>query len=368
MKSLAMVLTAFGRELEAREIAIPPLAEGEILVRITAAGVCGSDVHMYKGNDPRTPLPITLGHEGVGEIVETKGKRFSVEGEELKAGDAILWNRGVSCGHCYFCAVAGTPALCPKRWVYGITKPCTERPYLNGCYAGYIILSADTDIFKLPPGADPAVVVPASCSGATAAHCFDYIRPRIGDSVLVQGPGPVGIFAAYFAALHGAKTVIMIGGTERRLAMAREFGVTHTLNRNTTTAGERREIILQLTHGRGVDYAIEAVGTPAAVKEGIALVRTGGAYLSVGFGDPNGRVELDCYADLGRKNLTLQGVWVSATRHTGIALQGVLKNPSLFAKLVDRRLPLTEANLALELMARKETVKTVLLPAAGEKG
>ena len=194
MKSLAMVLTAFGRELEAREIAIPPLAEGEILVRITAAGVCGSDVHMYKGNDPRTPLPITLGHEGVGEIVETKGKRF-----------------------------------------------------------------------------------------------------------------------------------------------------THTLNRNTTTAGERREIILQLTHGRGVDYAIEAVGTPAAVKED----RPGptGAYLSVGFGDPNGGgTGLLCRS--WPENLTCR-VWVSATRHTGIALQGVLKNPSLFAKLVDRRLPLTEANLAL---------------------
>ncbi|HHT49603.1 MAG TPA: alcohol dehydrogenase catalytic domain-containing protein [Firmicutes bacterium] len=368
MKSLAMVLTAFGRKLEAREIEIPPLEEGQILVKITAAGVCGSDVHMYKGNDPRTPLPMILGHEGVGEIVELRGKRFTVEGEELRAGDAILWNRGVSCGHCYFCAVAGTPALCPERWVYGITRPCTEWPYLNGCYAEYIILSADTDLFKLPPALDPAVVVPVSCSGATAAHCFDYIQPRIGDTVLIQGPGPVGIFATYFAALHGAKTIIMIGGTDRRLAIAKEFGVTHTLNRKTTSIEDRREIILQLTHGRGVDYAIEAVGTPAAVKEGVALVRTGGVYLSVGFGDPNGRVELDCFFDLGRKNLTYQGVWVSATRHTSIALQSVLKNPSLFATLVDRRLPLTEANLALDLMAQKETVKTVLLPAAGGDG
>lgn len=202
MKSVAMVLTAFNRELVQREIEIPCLQEGQILVKITAAGVCGSDTHMRKGNDPRTPLPIILGHEGVGEIVEIKGKRSTVEREELKVGDAILWNRGVSCGHCYFCAVAKTPAFCLERWTYGITKACDQWPYLNGCYTEYIMLSPDTDIFKLPPALDPAIIVPASCSGATAAHCFDYIKPRIGDTVLIQGPGPVGIFAAYYASLQ----------------------------------------------------------------------------------------------------------------------------------------------------------------------
>ena len=308
MKSTAMVLTAFGRKLEQKEIEIPQLREGEILVKITAAGVCGSDLHMFKGNDPRTPLPIILGHEGVGEIIEIKGKRFSVDQEELKSGDYIIWNRGVSCGHCYYCAVVGTPALCPRRWVYGITKPCDQRPYLNGCYAEYIILSPDTDIFKLPPDIDPAIIVSASCSGATAAHCFDYVKPRTGDVVLIQGPGPLGIFAAYFASLHGAGEIIMIGGTDKRLEMAKKFGVTTVLNRKHTSEEQRKEIIKELTGGRGVDYAIEAVGTAAAVKEGLSLVRTGGIYLSAGFGDPNGSVEVDCFWDIVRKNLTYQGI------------------------------------------------------------
>mgnify|MGYP001251091541 CR=1 FL=1 len=362
MKSVAMVLTAFNHELEQREIEIPSLQEGQILVKITAAGVCGSDVHMWKGNDPRTPLPIILGHEGVGKIVEIKGQRTTIEQEALKVGDAIFWNRGVSCGHCYFCTVAKTPAFCPQRWTYGITKACDQWPYLNGCYAEYIVLSPDTDIFKLPPDLDPGVIVPASCSGATAAHCFDYIKPRIGDTVLIQGPGPVGIFAAYYASLQGAGEIIMIGGTDSRLEMAKKFGVTTTLNRKKTSEQERREIIMELTGGRGVDYAIEAVGNPSAVKEGLSLVRNGGVYLSVGFGDPNGSVEVDCFRDIGRKNLTYQGIWVSDTRHAQVALQGVLKNPSLFEVLVSHRLPLVEANSALNLMAKKEAIKVVLIP------
>lgn len=362
MKARVMVLTEFNKELQRREVEIPPLADGQVLVEITASGVCGSDLHMYKGNDPRTPLPIILGHEGVGRVVEVKGRRLTLEREELKPGDSIIWNRGVSCGHCYFCKVCGAPALCPGRWAYGITKSFKEEPSLNGCYADHIILTHDTEIIKIPAEIDPTVMVAASCSGATAAHCFDYVRPKTGDTVLIQGPGPLGIFAAYFAAQNGAGEIIMIGGAEKRLETAKKFGVTVTLNRRKTTENERKEAIMELTHGRGVDYAVEAVGQPAAVKEGIQLVRTGGTYLSVGFGDPNGSVNLDCFYDVVRKNLTYQGVWVSDTKHTYSAMKGILKNPDLFATLITHRYSLEEANEALEVMDKKEAVKAVLIP------
>ena len=83
-----------------------------MLVRIDAAGVCGSDVHMWKGEDERTPLPIVLGHEGVGTVVDVKGGKEYVTGEAVKTGDPILWNRGVSCNGCYYCAVLNQPWLC----------------------------------------------------------------------------------------------------------------------------------------------------------------------------------------------------------------------------------------------------------------
>lgn len=356
-----MVLEDFNQELVLKNITIPPLANGQVLVELTASGVCGSDVHMFKGDDPRIPLPIILGHEGVGRIVEIHGKKKSVNGQELKPGDLILWHRGVSCGKCFFCKVQKTPALCSERWVYGISNSLEKKPFLNGCYADYIILSSETDIFSINEQIDPAVLVSASCSGSTAAHCFDYVRPMIGDSVLIQGPGPLGIFAAYFAANLGASKIIMIGGTGKRLLVAKDFGVTNILNRETMSLEERKEAVFELTQGRGVDYAIEAVGHPSAVKEGLKLVRRGGSFISVGFGEPNGSITVDCFNDIVQSNIAYQGVWVSDTKHTYSALNSILKNARLFSKLITHRFPLEKVNQALKAMETKEAVKAVLV-------
>lgn len=357
MKNRAMVLEAFNRPLVMREFAIPALTEGQVLVKITAAGVCGSDVHMWQGQDPRTPLPIVLGHEGVGEIVAMHGPKNTVHGEPLKTGDRILWHRSVSCGSCYYCAVRHEPWLCQSRKVYGINIPGA-----NGCYAEYLALLPGTDIFKIDAAVDPAVLVSASCSGSTVAHAFDLQAPRYGDTVLVQGPGPLGLYAAAFARQMGAGTVIVIGGAPNRLAVCTEFGADLVLNRRQTTAEERRDIILQHTHGRGVDLAIEAVGDPSAVHEGLKLVRPGGAYLSVGFSQPPGGCQVDFFQEVVRKNLRIQGVWVSSTRHTERSLQLVLKSPGLFAKLVTHRFSLSAADEALAAMAARDALKAVLIP------
>ena len=362
MKAKAMILKKFNQEMELQKIDIPDLKNGEILVKITASGVCGSDLHMYEGNDPRIPLPIILGHEGVGKVVQLHGKKKTVEGELLKPGDPIFWNRGVTCGQCYECTVNKTPFLCSNRWVYGISKSSEEKPYLNGCYADHIILAKNTDIFKIPDDIDPAILVPASCSGATAAHCFDYVNPKVGDTVLIQGPGPLGIFAAYFSANLGATEIIMIGGTKKRLKEAMNFGVTHTLNRKEMSISERKEKIMEITKGRGVDYAIEAVGLPSVVKEGLQLIKKGGTYLSVGFGEPNGTVEVDCFRDIVNRNISYQGIWVSDTSHTFSAMRAVINDKELFSSLISHRFKLNEANKALEVVKNREAIKAVLVP------
>lgn len=154
----------------------------------------------------------------------------------------------------------------------------------------------------------------------------------------------------------------MIGGTKERLKMCEEFGATHVLDRNSTTACQRQEIIMDITNGRGVDLAIEAVGHPSAVSEGIKLVRNGGSYLSLGFGDPNGSVTLDCYYDIVRKNLRYQGVWVSDTKHLYMAVNVVLQNRELFKKMITNVYKLTDATKALEDMENKNTIKSVLKP------
>ncbi|MDI3534343.1 MAG: hypothetical protein PWQ82_708 [Thermosediminibacterales bacterium] len=362
MLSRVMVLEEFNKPLVEKEVEIPQLSSGEVLVKISASGVCGSDVHMWKGEDPRTPLPIVLGHEGVGEIVEINGSKKTVDGIELKTGDTILWNRGITCGKCFYCKVARQPFLCEDRKVYGINISFNEHPHLNGCYSEYIVLRHNTDVFKIPKDIDPAIIVNASCSGATAAHGFDIIKPGNGDVVVIQGPGPVGIFSVAFAKACGVKEIVVIGGTQKRLDLCREFGATRILNRHETTREDRKQAIFELTRGRGADYVIEAAGYPQALREGLGLVRPGGTYLSMGFAQPMGSIEFDGYSDLVRKNIRIMGVWVSDTRHTFQAMNLVLSNPEAFEKMISHRYPLLKANEALRAMDNKEALKAVLIP------
>jgi threonine dehydrogenase-like Zn-dependent dehydrogenase len=358
----AMILEKFNQPLIPKSFPLPRLREGDILVKIEAAGVCGSDVHMWEGRDPRTRLPMILGHEGAGEIAEMKGEKRDVYGVPLKAGDMVLWSRGVTCGHCYFCKVKLEPSLCPHRFVHGIHTSSAEPPYLTGNYAQYLLLDQRSDFFRVEKDMDLATLVPASCSGATTAHAMDLSGIEAGDSVLVQGVGPLGIFAVAFARSFGASQVIVIGGTEERLKMCQSFGATLLLNRHRLSPEERRRVILEATGGRGVDVALEMAGEPEALKECILSVRNGGACITAGFGEPHGKIELDCFQDVGRKNLRLQGVWVSETRHTHMALRLILSRPRDFAGLITHRFPLSGANEALQVMKSREAVKAVLLP------
>lgn len=359
MKSNAMVLTNFNQPLERREFTVPKLEKGQVLVKIKAAGICGSDVHMWKGEDPRTPLPIILGHEGVGTVVEVIGKRETVDGQQINEGDFIMWNRGVTCNMCFACQVLREPSLCKNRKTYGINISCSEPPYLNGCYSEYIILTRDTDIFKIPEDIDAGVMVSASCSGATIAHGFDMINLKVGDTVVVQGPGPLGVYSVAFARKLGASKVVVIGGSPSRLEICREMGAI-TLDRHATTIDERRNFIMDITGGRGADVVVEAVGSQGVVEEGIKLLRSGGVYLSTGFAQPAGIEQIDFYVDVVSKNIQIQGVWVSDTRHTWQAINLVQENPDAFSKMITHRFRLEEANDALKVMANRQALKAVI--------
>lgn len=360
-KTRITILEEFNKPLKIKEIDIPNLSSGQILVKITSAGVCGSDVHMQEGKDPRTPIPMTLGHEGVGRIVKINGEKKSVLGEKVNEGDMIIWNRGVSCGKCYYCNVLHQPALCRSRWAYGIHRSINVPPYLNGCYAEHIILTENTDVLLLD-NRDSAVYVPASCSGATAAHAFEYAKINIGDTILVQGPGPLGIFLIAFSKSAGAENIIVTGGTQERLEICREFGATHLLNRKTCSKNEMKELIMSLTNDRGVDVAFEAAGNVDAIVDGIPLVRIGGAYITAGFGEPAGSVQFPWFEYVIRRNLNLHGAWVSDTGHLLNAVRLVQSNFDSFAKMITHRFKLEDATFALESVATRQAVKAVLMP------
>jgi threonine dehydrogenase-like Zn-dependent dehydrogenase len=362
MKTRIALLEKFDEPLALREYPIAPLEAGQVLVAVDAAGVCGSDVHMWRGKDPRTPLPIILGHEGVGTVVEAAGEVKDVHGSPLEPGQRIVWNRGVSCGECHACVVLKEPSLCPNRWAYGIYRPLDVPPGLYGAYAEHIILQPKTDIFALPDDLDPAILVAACCSGATAAHAFDLAPAHYGETVVVYGPGSLGAFAAAYASLAGALHVIVIGGTPERLEICRDLGATHTINRHDTTPEERVAFIKDLTHGRGADLVVETSGSRAAMLEALEAARIGGAVTLPGFGTPVGEVTFPPFERVTRKNLHVQGVWVSDAEHLMQAVAVVRRMPDAFAKLVTHRFPLGRATEALKAVESREALKAVLLP------
>ena len=379
----AMVLTAFGQPLELREFPWPALEPGAVLARVTAAGICGSDLDIASGHDPRVHLPMILGHEGVGVIADLGGSKRDLFGQELAVGDAIVWHRAVTCGRCVYCAVKKQPSLCLTRKVYGISLPCDEPPHLNGCYADHLYVRPESEIIKLPAvargaGVPPAAstrgiagetpaprgaaaLVSATCSGATAAHAVDLANIHPGDTVAVMGPGPLGIYAAAFAFDRGASQVVMLGTgrSPQRLQLAESFGCV-PVNISETTEGRRRELLADLTHGLGADSVLDCAGTAASVREAIGLCARGGTVTIPGVAVPIGEIPLRPYEDLAVRNVNLQGVWVSDARHLWEALSLAQSGKYPLDQLVTHTFPLARANEALEALRSRQAMKVVL--------
>jgi len=368
LKGKAAVLEKFHEPLAIREYEVQPLKAGEVLVEVAGAGVCGSDVHMWEGRDPRTILPIIPGHEGVGRVADLGGPKKDIFGRDLKPGDAVMWERGIMCGHCYYCVVRKQPALCPNRLTYGLSIGCADPPHFQGNYAQYLHLRATgSHMIKLEGVAGdvkPEVLVPATCSGATAASAVEQCGVRPGDTVVIQGPGPVGLFVLAFVREHGAGDVIVIGteADKGRLELCREFGATDTLVIGELDQEERRQYVLDRTHGVGANVVLDCTGVPQAMPEGLSLVAPYGGYCFPGIATPVGEVSIPVFEMMARKNVRMQGVWCSDTNHLYAAIRLVAAGRYPFEKIVTHTFPLEEATDALRKMQSREAMKAVLLP------
>lgn len=359
----AMVLEEFNKPLVLREIEIPERKQGEVLVRILASGICGSDIDMWEGKDPRTPLPIILGHEGIGEIAEIDEGVTDLFGKPLGVGDLIMWNRGLTCGKCYYCSIKEQPALCPNRRTYGINMSSANEPFINGNYSEYLMLMPRSEIFKIEVEIDPSVLVAAGCAGATAAHAIELHDIKPGDTVVVQGPGPVGLFALAFAIARGAALTIVTGRRrDLKLEIAKRFGAAEVIVTGETTVEERIQQVKDLTNGLGADHVIDCTGSASAVNEGLKMVGKYGTYSLPGIAVPVGEVPIAIYEDVAAKNVRIQGVWVSDCRHTYEAIELVCSKRFPFEDMVTHRFPLEDANKAFETILNKQAIKAVLVP------
>lgn len=361
-----VVLHQFNTPLTVETVPIPEPEPGALIARIDLAGVCGTDVHLSHGN-LAIPTPVILGHEAVGRV-ETLGQGTTTDynGEPLQVGDAITWASNIPCGKCYWCVIEGERTLCESRKVYGINQRFDVEPRLSGGWAEAIYLQPGSAVFKLPDGITSEMAIALGCAGPTAYHgVVELTGIEVSDTVVVQGSGPVGLASAMYAQLAGAARVIMVGGPQSRLDLAKELGIgdVHIDIFAVPDEAERIKLVQAETPGgRGADVVLECAGVPSAVAEGMEYARRNAKMLVLGQYTDRGTTPINPHV-ITRKQLTMFGSWAFAEPHYAGYIRSLPQLAQRFdlARMVTRY-PLAEANQALADMASGSVMKAVLVP------
>ena len=356
-----MVLERFGEPLVTREFPVPAAPKGGLIVACDYGGICGTDLHLQQGH-LAIPTPLVLGHEGLGRVAELgAGTREDANGVPLTVGDAVMWASSISCGTCIPCRTHREPTLCVNRKTYGVNRPTTEEPALSGSWAETIVLRKGTTVVKLPDGVDPLAAMALACAGPTIVHALWERRPvRLGETVVVQGSGPVGLAAAAFAQLAGAATVTLLGGPAARLELASAAGIGDR-HVNLVESDDQAAILAGL---EGADLVVECTGVPQAVAQGLYLPRRGGDYLVVGQYTDAGPVAVNPHQIVYRQ-LNVVGSWAFTGAHLAeyVRLLPALANRFDLARLVSTY-PLAGSMAALQAVGTGRVMKAVLATAA----
>ncbi len=364
-KGTAIFFIGVGKPLEAREYPLPVDLEPEaVLVKTRMATVCASDMHSWRGRRP-FPTPSILGHEGVGTVLRMgKAVEKDTAGQVLSEGDRITWTIMAACGHCVFCRVHSLPQKCLQLFKYGHSVSDVS-PYFVGTFGEYVYLKPGTGVFRLPEEISDETASPLMCAAATVAGGLDKAGVVPGDTVVIQGAGMLGLYAAAFAKAQGAGQVIMIDVLDKRLQTAKRFGVDHVLNAETMKPDTLIEAVKDRTGGLGADLLIEVAGFAKVVEIGVKMLRNGGRYLLQGAVYPDDKFTL-CSHDIITKCLSLFGLHNYDSKHLGIAMNLILRSQSQYpyAELTGPRFPLTPEGVTNALLAleRREGIRPIVEP------
>ena len=316
--------------VEVRDVSVPETAGDEVLIRVKAAAICGSDLGIYRYTAAYSgmKLPVTMGHEFAGEVAETGAH---VDG--YRVGDRVLSESVKACGRCRFCR-QGMSNLCEDSTLFGI--------HVDGGFAEYVAVPQGL-LHRLPPGMsyeEAALVEPLS----NAVHFVNDVTPfRSGELVVVLGCGPIGLFTAQLFSLGGAEVVISgLGVDEVRLGIAEKLGF-ETVNIDEVDLVKR---VMELTGGMGADVAFVAVGAPPAVEQAMSLVRKRGAITVVGiFGND---VPIDL-TRMVRRELTVVGAYDAKPANFPTSISHISENRVNVGDVLTHRFSLDEAEEAFKV-------------------
>lgn len=297
MKGCAAVFFAPGQDFEIREFPLPEVEPEAMLVRISMANICGSDLHTWRGETriPNAdPAGYVFGHEMVGRVFRLgRDLRTNSLGQELREGDRVVFPYFFPCHRCWYC-LNRQMANCPHRFTRFGARTVAVPPYFTGAFGEYYYVRPGGYSFKVPDALPDEIACTANCIGAQMLFALSQVQVRLGDYVVVQGAGGLGLYASMVAKESGAARVIVIDQLAERLRLAQAFGADEViLVEEQGAADVRREQVLELTEGRGADLVIEATGAPQVIPEGLSLLRTDGTLLLLGCISPGQTFTMD---------------------------------------------------------------------------
>jgi alcohol dehydrogenase len=358
----AAVYDAPNRPFQVREFALRPPRAGEALVRVRMSTICRSDIHSYEGRRPN-PCPGILGHEIIGTVVALgPGVERDMRGDALAVGDRITWSEYFIPGSNYFTEVLDLPQKSPGVEKYGHMAATTD-PHLHGGFAEYCYILPQSWILKLPEVLSDEEATPINCGVATMIAVTEAAGIGIGEAVVVQGLGLLGLYGAAIAKARGARMVIGLDTVPARRDLAKKFGADATLDPGQLTEDELAKKVRALCPPEGPDAAIEVCGAPEVIPAGLKMLRVGGRYVLGGVVNPDSFVRLDANMIL-RKLITLRGVHNYHPRHLIEALDFVAANRARFPfhALVDAKFSLAEVGAAIKSAAERRVLRAAIVP------
>jgi threonine 3-dehydrogenase len=295
-----------GKGLQVERLAVPAIGPTDVLVRVKATSICGTDLHIYgwdRWSQGRIKPPVTLGHEFCG-IVESAGEEVAA----VQSGDFVSAEMHVNCGHCHQCRV-GESHICQNLRIIGID--------VDGAFAEFVKIPS-TNIWKLDPAIPEhygAILDPLG----NAVHTV-LAGSIAGQTVLVTGCGPIGLMSIAVAKACGSSTVFATETNEHRRQMAKDIGADYVLNPAMEDPVKR---IKDATGGTGVDVLLEMSGNPTAIQQGFKALRAGGRASLLGI--PTENVPLDLVEDVIFKGATVQGIYGRRMYDTWVQMTALLK-------------------------------------------
>ncbi len=364
--ALVAAMTGPRQPLVLKEFPVPAPGPGAILIKVAVANICGSDLHLWRGeykpSDTGAPTLRSAGHEMTGTIA-TLGEGVATDsaGQPLKAGDRVVYRYFYPCGRCRACLKRRTPR-CPFAMRH--RHPPDVWPHFNAAYGQFYYLQPGHTVFKVPDNVTDDMAGPANCALSQVIYGLEQARAGVGDHVVIQGAGGLGINAIAVARELGVEQIIVIDGLDDRLQLAKEFGADQLIDlRQYPKPEDRVKRVKTLTDGWGADVVMEVAGHARVVPEGLLMLGNGGVYVEIG----NICQDITCTFDpsvivLGGK--TILGVmWYEAdSLLKALRLLATRQDRYPFRKVLSHRYPLKDINVAFAEQDAGRVHRSAILP------